>query len=58
MVRHGLTKEALKDLLLLLNVLLPGSVPVTEYKFFKAFETGNFQVKASLFCKPGFLPEG
>ncbi|CAB3982522.1 Hypothetical predicted protein, partial [Paramuricea clavata] len=42
-VRHCLTKEALKDLLILLNLLLPHSVPATQYKFFKAFENVNFQ---------------
>ena len=45
MVRHSLTKEALTDLLLLLNVLLPHAIPATQYKFFKAIETGNVQVK-------------
>jgi hypothetical protein len=44
-VRHCLTKEALKDLLILLNLLLPHSVPATQYKFFKAFENVTFQVK-------------
>lgn len=44
MVRHSLTKEALTDLLVLLNVLLPHVIPVTQYKFFKAVKTGNSQV--------------
>lgn len=49
MVRHALTKEALTDLLLLLNVLLPHVIPSTQFKFFKAVKIGNVQVKLLFF---------
>ena len=42
--RHHLTIEALKDLLILLNVLFPNSIPSTKHMFFKALDTGVFQV--------------
>ena len=42
---HHLTQQALQDLLVLLNALLPDSVPATKYKFLKAFDCGLFQVK-------------
>ena len=46
-IRHHLTNEALDDLLSLLNVILPNSVPNTKYKFFKEFNlhVGTVQVR-------------
>ncbi len=46
-IRHHLTHEALQDLLILLNTLLPAAIPATKY--FKAFDSGVFQVKLLLF---------
>ncbi len=37
LLRHNLTHKALKDLPILLNALLPNSVPRTKYMFYKAF---------------------
>ncbi|XP_028418236.1 uncharacterized protein LOC114543472 [Dendronephthya gigantea] len=50
MVRHSLTKEALADLLLLLNVLLPHVIPTTLYKFFKAVGAGNIETQIHFYC--------
>ena len=44
-LRHNLTHKALKDLLILINTLLPNYVPCTKYMFFKAFNMdGAFEV--------------
>lgn len=44
-LRHGLTGEALKDLLVLLNLLLPNTVPSTKYKFYKKIKMESYEVK-------------
>ena len=44
-LRHCLTDAALEDLLLLLNVLLPNTVPATKYKFYKLVALEQYEVK-------------
>jgi hypothetical protein len=43
-LRHKLTDVALGDLLLLLNVLLPNTIPATKYKFYKTFQVEQSEV--------------
>ena len=44
LLKHHLSDEVLKDLLGILNVLLPETFPKTKYMFYKAFRTGSSQV--------------
>lgn len=43
-LRHGLTAEALKDLLVLMNLLLPNAVPSTKHKFYKKIKMESYEV--------------
>ena len=45
MHRHNLTDEALKDLLSILNLLHPHMFPTSKYKFYKAFNVEESEVK-------------
>ena len=43
-LRHGLTGLALDDLLSLLNVFLPDTVPATKHKFYKSIAIEEYEV--------------
>lgn len=55
MQRHNLTDEALKDLLSILDLLLPSVFPISKYKFYKAFDVEESEVKSLCELKPSHV---
>lgn len=48
-INHGLTKECLKDLLKLVNIIVPNSVPRSKY-FFESLFYKDFNILTHFFC--------
>ena len=44
LLRHKLTDVALGDLLLMLNVILPDTIPGSKYKFYNSFKLEQSEV--------------
>ena len=45
LLRHSLTDSALTDLLEMLNLFLPSAFPPSKYKFYKAIQVEDAEVK-------------
>lgn len=45
LLKHHLTDTALTDLLDFLNLLLPNTFPASKYKFYKAIQVEDSQVR-------------
>ena len=50
MLRHNITDEALKDLLSILDLLFPNMFPTSKYKFYKAFDVEECEIRSTFFA--------